>query len=84
MHRTAPTSIRVIIARICMLYILNTRRSLRLNEISNVLSGKNHTSLPSSRPIWRQDAQVELSTLSGVHVHTQIETSNSCDVSRIE
>ncbi|KAF7328098.1 hypothetical protein MSAN_02489600 [Mycena sanguinolenta] len=65
----------------CMLYILNTRRSLRSAETSAGLgnSNTNHPSGSRSRAAgqWHSAGPVELSSLGGVQVHTQIETAHS-------
>ncbi|KAF7344843.1 hypothetical protein MVEN_01646000 [Mycena venus] len=66
----------------CMLYILNTRRSLRSADASAGLGNSNSNTHPSgsrSRQQWRSNAAapVELSSLGGVHVHTQIETGET-------
>lgn len=60
-----------------MLYILNTRKSFRLGDAS--LSGMNSTHNPSRA---RTAREVELGVLSGIQVHTQIETSRNHDVRR--
>lgn len=62
-----------------MLYILNTRRSLRSADASAGLgnSNTNHPSGSRSRPNWRPGGPVELSSLGGVQVHTQIETADN-------
>ncbi|KAJ7302503.1 hypothetical protein DFH08DRAFT_1089732 [Mycena albidolilacea] len=64
----------------CMLYILNTRRSLRSADASAGLGNSNTNSHPSgsrSRTQWRSNAPVELSSLGGVHVRTQVETGET-------
>ncbi|KAK6992684.1 hypothetical protein R3P38DRAFT_3225472 [Favolaschia claudopus] len=70
----------------CMLYILNTRRSLRSAEtsagIGNSNTGNNPPSGTRSRgggaSQWRSGASpVELSSLGGVQVHRQIETTGA-------
>ncbi|KAF8189449.1 hypothetical protein K438DRAFT_1971570 [Mycena galopus ATCC 62051] len=67
----------------CMLYILNTRRSLRSAGTSaglgNSDTGNHHISGARSRGIgqWQSAGQVELSSLGGVQVRTQIETARS-------
>ncbi|KAJ7895498.1 hypothetical protein B0H14DRAFT_2558569 [Mycena olivaceomarginata] len=65
----------------CMLYILNTRRSLR-NAGSSAGLGNSNTNQPPSgsrtRGQWRSGAgPVELSSLGGVQVRTQIETADT-------
>ncbi|KAF7350208.1 hypothetical protein MVEN_01323800 [Mycena venus] len=65
----------------CMLYILNTRRSLRGADASAGL-GNSNTNNPSNNLSgsrnrqWRPTGPVELSSLGGVQVHTQIETGD--------
>jgi hypothetical protein len=60
-----------------MLYILNTRRALRLTENSNGLGNSannpssNNRSRNLNRATWRAGGPVELSSLGGVHVHTE-------------
>ncbi|KAJ7725898.1 hypothetical protein B0H14DRAFT_554227 [Mycena olivaceomarginata] len=64
----------------CMLYILNTRRSLRSADASAGLGNSNTNNHPSgsrSRTQWRSNAPVELSSLGGVHVRTQVETGET-------
>ncbi|KAF8198832.1 hypothetical protein K438DRAFT_1966807 [Mycena galopus ATCC 62051] len=69
----------------CMLYILNTRRSLRSGGTSAGLGNSdtgNHHTITVGRAggvgKWQQSrGQVELSTLGGVQIHTQIETENA-------
>ncbi|KAJ7362296.1 hypothetical protein DFH08DRAFT_1024317 [Mycena albidolilacea] len=65
----------------CMLYILNTRRSLRSAGSSAGLGNSNTNQPPSgsrTRGQWRSGAgPVELSSLGGVQVHTQIETADT-------
>ncbi|KAJ6503888.1 hypothetical protein C8R45DRAFT_1091655 [Mycena sanguinolenta] len=64
----------------CMLYILNTRRSLRSAETSAGIgnSNTNHPSGSRNRGgQWHSSAPVELASLGGVQVHTQIETGHS-------
>jgi hypothetical protein len=63
-----------------MLYILNTRRSLRSADASAGLGNSNTNNHPSggrSRTQWRSNAPVELSSLGGVHVRTQVETGET-------
>lgn len=58
-----------------MLYILNTRRSLRLGDTSGIGNSSLHG--PSR---GRTGREVELGVLSGIQVHTQIESSRNRDV----
>ncbi|KAF7333970.1 hypothetical protein MSAN_02399000 [Mycena sanguinolenta] len=60
----------------CMLYILNTRRSVRSADASAGL-GNSNSNIPSGSRPWRSNAPVELSSLGGVHVHTQMETGET-------
>jgi hypothetical protein len=64
-----------------MLYILNTRRSLRSAGSSAGLGNSNTNQPPSgsrTRGQWRSGAgPVELSSLGGVQVRTQIETADT-------
>ncbi|KAJ7866082.1 hypothetical protein B0H14DRAFT_2573627 [Mycena olivaceomarginata] len=81
---TSPRNILHMLTRSrsnCMLYILNTRRSLR-NAGSSAGLGNSNTNQPPSgsrtRGQWRSGAgPVELSSLGGVQVRTQIETADT-------
>ncbi|KAK7039878.1 hypothetical protein R3P38DRAFT_2695992 [Favolaschia claudopus] len=62
----------------CMLYVLNTRRSLRSTDNSGLGNSNPDPSSGGnrSRGQWRT-GPVELGSLGGVQVHTQIETANA-------
>jgi hypothetical protein len=81
---TSPRNILHMLTRSrsnCMLYILNTRRSLRSAGSSAGLGNSNTNQPPSgsrTRGQWRSGAgPVELSSLGGVQVRTQIETADT-------
>ncbi|KAF8191062.1 hypothetical protein K438DRAFT_1970802 [Mycena galopus ATCC 62051] len=64
----------------CMLYILNTRRSLSSGGTSTGLgssnTGNQHHTISVGVGKWQPDGRVELATLGGVQVHTEVETEN--------
>ncbi len=74
------------ISRNCMLYILNTRRALRIADASTGVqslgASANHPSVARSRTTrgtWVPGGPVELASLGGVQVHTQVDTGDNHD-----
>ncbi|KAJ7114374.1 hypothetical protein C8R44DRAFT_881220 [Mycena epipterygia] len=67
----------------CMLYILNSRRSLQDADASTVLSNSEPNLNPPgdtlSRIQWRPGRPVELSSLGGAQLHTQVDTEDTSD-----
>ncbi|KAH8827667.1 hypothetical protein DL96DRAFT_1815015 [Flagelloscypha sp. PMI_526] len=63
----------------CMLYILNTRRNLRLANGSGISSSTGQPPHPSHLPRTRRNGEHELGVLSGIQVSTQVNTNIDFD-----